>query len=783
MSKISTYPSADTPLLLSDRLIGTEAIRTPPTSTPLATKNFSLGELLQLFSSNFPAASLQAVLNTGNTATQNITLVGTIDVTLIKPDNIEDTSGSQGTVFQYLSKGTSSINWVDLPIDSLQAVLDKGNTATQNITLIGNITSTRIIPGNIQDELNNLGTTGQFLSKTATGIRWVNTPTPTTPGLGDVLATGNAAINDINLTGNFVGTSFIKTGGTSLQYLMADGSVTTGGTYTLPVATISTLGGVKIGSGVSVAGDGTISVSTNYQAPLSGSGIVKSTSGSISYISGTSSQFIKGDGSLDSSIYLTGITSLDVTTALGYTPVTNARTLTINGVTYDLTANRSWTISSSPLTTKGDLYTFSTVDARLPVGLDTQILIVDSTTPTGLKWGTNTAATPLGYYGAFSDVTNQTAAAINTGYPMLLNAPPDLSNGVTVVSGSRVTIANTGIYNIQWSAQFRNPDSAEHDVTIWLRKNGVDVPGSSGIISVPKKHGSFDGHVLPSWNFLLDVVAGDYYEFVWSTTDTSVYISFNPAGSPPPSTASVVLTVTQQSGIMAGTGITGLGKAGSIQTGAVQTLAVGTSGTNFDIVSSGNVQTFNLPTASATNRGALSSADWTTFNNKQIATQAAILATLGWYNYKNTTSSSTLTGTLTETQLLQVTIPANTFSASDFLKYTTAFSKTGIIGNCIFRFKLSTSSTMPSGTTGQIGIYTMGSNILYVAVDGRLAIKGGNITGMPFTQNTNVPTTPSASALGSVAFDTTVTQYFYVSATMGSILDSLFLNSTQITNI
>ena len=67
----------------------------------------------------------------------------------------------------------------------------------------------------------------------------------------------------------------------------------------------------------------------------------------------------------------------------------------------------------------------------------------------------------------------------------------DLSNGITVVSNSRVTIANTGIYNIQWSAQFRNPDSAEHDATIWLRKNGVDVPGSSGIISVPKKHGSF----------------------------------------------------------------------------------------------------------------------------------------------------------------------------------------------------------------------------------------------------------------------------------------------------
>lgn len=44
--------------------------------------------------------------------------------------------------------------------------------------------------------------------------------------------------------------------------------------------------------------------------------------------------------------YLSSITSLDVTTALGYTPVTDARTLTINGTTYDLSADRSWTIAA-----------------------------------------------------------------------------------------------------------------------------------------------------------------------------------------------------------------------------------------------------------------------------------------------------------------------------------------------------------------------------------------------------------------------------------------------------
>jgi hypothetical protein len=49
----------------------------------------------------------------------------------------------------------------------------------------------------------------------------------------------------------------------------------------------------------------------------------------------------------------------------------------------------------------------------------------------------------------------------------------------------------------------------------------------------------------------------------------------------------------------------------------VQNFAVGTSGTDFAISSATATHTFNLPTASATNRGALSSADWTIFNNKQ----------------------------------------------------------------------------------------------------------------------------------------------------------------------
>jgi hypothetical protein len=67
-------------------------------------------------------------------------------------------------------------------------------------------------------------------------------------------------------------------------------------------------------------------------------------------------------------------------------------------------------------------------------------------------------------------------------------------------------------------------------------------------------------------------------------------------------------------------------------TAQVQNLAVGTAGTDFGISSAGSTHTFNLPTASAANRGLLSTTDWLAFNAKQnaigLTTVGNALATL-----------------------------------------------------------------------------------------------------------------------------------------------------------
>lgn len=146
-------------------------------------------------------------------------------------------------------------------------------------------------------------------------------------------------------------------------------------------------------------------------------------------------------------------------------------------------------------------------------------------------------------YGAFSDYQTQSDGS-NTA-TALLARQTDYSHNVTMVDGRKITFTEIGKYNIQWSAQFNNTDTQEHDVSIWLRYNGVDVVGSTGLIGVPSSHGGSDGHTIPSWNFIIDVAkSGDFYEFYWSAPSTSVTIKSFPATTNPtrPSTASVVIT-------------------------------------------------------------------------------------------------------------------------------------------------------------------------------------------------------------------------------------------------
>ena len=206
MAKIETYILATQPLSFSDMLIGTE-VGGP---IPNATKNFSLAELYNLFASLPAVGNLQQTLNAGNTATQNIFLTGNITSTNIKPTYIIDGLNTTGAVGEVLIRSFSGISWGPSVPATIQQVLNAGNTATQNIILTGNITSTQVIPGNIKDGLGNLGTIGQILSKTSTGIQWINNVAGV-QDLQSVLNIGNTATANIILTGNITSTNLSGT--------------------------------------------------------------------------------------------------------------------------------------------------------------------------------------------------------------------------------------------------------------------------------------------------------------------------------------------------------------------------------------------------------------------------------------------------------------------------------------------------------------------------------------------------------------------------------------------
>ena len=148
----------------------------------------------------------------------------------------------------------------------------------------------------------------------------------------------------------------------------------------------------------------------------------------------------------------------------------------------------------------------------------------------------------LRYYGSFYSTVDQTSAGANQVNKMTFNNT-DLSYGVSIVSSSRITIANAGIYNLQFSAQLDKTDSGDDVVDIWFAKNGNNIANSNTQTTLIGNNGK---HVA-SWNFFVNAAAGDYYEICWTSADAGVFLNYVTAQSTPtrPAIPSVILTVNK----------------------------------------------------------------------------------------------------------------------------------------------------------------------------------------------------------------------------------------------
>lgn len=144
------------------------------------------------------------------------------------------------------------------------------------------------------------------------------------------------------------------------------------------------------------------------------------------------------------------------------------------------------------------------------------------------------------YHGTFCSTQDQTnAASVNK---MTYNVT-ELTNGVTIASNSRITFANSGIYNIQFSAQLDKSDSGDDSVDIWLMKNGANVSNSNTEMTLVGNNGK---HVA-AWNWVVQVNSGEYYEIAWYSADAQVFLNYVASNTNPtrPAIPSVILTVTQ----------------------------------------------------------------------------------------------------------------------------------------------------------------------------------------------------------------------------------------------
>ena len=147
--------------------------------------------------------------------------------------------------------------------------------------------------------------------------------------------------------------------------------------------------------------------------------------------------------------------------------------------------------------------------------------------------------------GSFYDTTTQNAAVANTAYKVTLNSTDSaISNGVSIVSNSRITVVYPGVYNIQFSAQFTRSNSGTDVVSVWFAKNGVNIDNSCTDIVLTG--GAAASATVASWNYFISLNAGDYFEIVWSTPDTHVSITYGGTRTSPvrPAVPSVIATVS-----------------------------------------------------------------------------------------------------------------------------------------------------------------------------------------------------------------------------------------------
>jgi len=480
---------------------------------------------------NLTAGTGIAITNASGAITISTSGVGTVT-------SVNASGGSTGLTFSGGAITTSGT----LTLGGVLAVTNGGTGAT---TVAGARLALSAAKSGANSDITSLSglTTPLSVSQGGTGA--------TSIGSGYVYGNGTSPLNSTPTipVADLTGTMPVNQGGTGAttaaaalvnllpayagnanRALTLDGTATNVVWSTVPLGTVTSVNASGGSTGLTFTG-GPISSS----GTLTMGGVLNLTNGGTgsTNASGARNNILPVYGGNAGRVLAVNSTETDAQ----WVPMISGGTVTSVSVTGGFTG---LTFSGGPITTSGTI----TMAGTLAVASGG----TGATTLTGYVKGTGTTAFTASSTIPFADIAGRAfiqalstvdqTGSVSAATAVTFNSGTT-GTGINITSNSRITFTDAGTYMIAPSLQFKNTDNQDHDVTVWFRKNGIDIPNSATVLTVAKVT---DGGAAFFQIIVYETVtAGQYIEVMWLPENVNVTIDYTAAGAIAPAIPSVIM--------------------------------------------------------------------------------------------------------------------------------------------------------------------------------------------------------------------------------------------------